>query len=468
MNESMVNDKTYFQRKITHLIRQEVAEQTPFNVFSFGACALVIYFYGFGTVENLWIIKVFALLILPALAVRAIITRKIWQDSEPESIRFWFPMKCTIWANCIFLGVIFYAAALELSVTSPHFVVLAVIAAGITSTSLATLSYDGTLFVPMQLLLIPPLIISAILELRNAYSTNALVLLVLMSTHLMSHLGQFKALRRKHYQRFNALAELEISNQKLKETQEELVQQTQNLVYTSRLVAVGEVSSGVSHEINNPLMIISGNIGFIEKLIVRGASNEKIFELINKSKTAIDRIAHIVEGLKSFSLQNRQIIKKTVTLSSILDSTFSMCFEMLKEHNIQLRIDSVPNVSIACIPFQIVQVLINLIKNADDVLTAMEDDSQKWISISFSETESEISIVVANGGPLIPIGDRDKIFQPFFTTKPLGKGVGLGLPISQGIIQKHDGSLSFDANATFTSFIITLPISDRPRKSNGT
>lgn len=100
------------------------------------------------------------------------------------------------------------------------------------------------------------------------------------------------------------------------------------------------------------------------------------------------------------------------------------------------------------------QVLLNLINNAHD---ALENADEKWIEIKLEETENEIRLSVSDSGPGIPHELKEKIFNPFFTTKPVGKGTGMGLSISHGIVRSHHGSLEFNDKEKRTSFVNSLP-----------
>lgn len=239
---------------------------------------------------------------------------------------------------------------------------------------------------------------------------------------------------------------------------EDVVQQAKQLIYSSRLAALGEMASGLSHEINNPLMIIQGSLGIIEELLKQNLAFEgRMSEFVGRAKIAVGRIVYIIKGLKNFARQDQGAVKEVVLLSTILNDTFVFCSEMLKSHKIKFVIDEVPCININCHPLQISQVLFSLIKNADEVLVKAKDESQKWIRISFNESATHAFIHISNGGEQISLIDQTKIFQPFFTTKEIGEGMGLGLAISRGIMQEHEGELIFDPAAVNTTFIVKLP-----------
>lgn len=103
---------------------------------------------------------------------------------------------------------------------------------------------------------------------------------------------------------------------------------------------------------------------------------------------------------------------------------------------------------------QLCQVLLNLINNSHD---AIEGREEKWIEVEVVALENDVRIMVTDSGPGISAAVKDKIFDPFFTTKPVGKGTGMGLSISHGIIHNHDGELYVDSSCAHTRFVIRLP-----------
>jgi signal transduction histidine kinase len=112
------------------------------------------------------------------------------------------------------------------------------------------------------------------------------------------------------------------------------------------------------------------------------------------------------------------------------------------------------NLTIQCRPSEISQVLLNLLNNAFD---AVEDLPQRWVKIDVKEVDDQVNLTVTDSGQGIDVALRDKIMQPFFTTKPVGKGTGLGLSISSGIVESHHGKFVLDPKSPFTSFQMTLP-----------
>jgi C4-dicarboxylate-specific signal transduction histidine kinase len=270
---------------------------------------------------------------------------------------------------------------------------------------------------------------------------------------------QFNGFRAEIIKRFNYQIDLEIANQELKQSKDELIEQTAKLVHISRLAALGEMSAGIAHEINNPLTIMKGGAQLIEKNIMRDDyDRDLILKQSIKIQNSITRITNIIKGLKNFSNLSDNRPKQLVALSDIVEDTFNFCQEPLVNNNIKLIIEPVPECRLFCHPVQISQVLINLIKNAQDYLTEYYTDEKGWIKLDFSISPENLQINVSNSGAKIKEDVAEKLFQPFFSTKPVGAGTGLGLSISQKIMKEHEGNLILDNSNEHTTFVVTHPI----------
>jgi len=216
------------------------------------------------------------------------------------------------------------------------------------------------------------------------------------------------------------------------------------------------MAAGVAHEINNPLAIIKVKSQIINKELTKDSSDKDfIFTQLSSISSTVDRIAKIVRGLKNFARDGEHDPFQTSDLSSIINDTLSLCQARLDSKNIDLiKINTDSEVSIECRSVQISQVLLNLLNNAHD---AVESLDKKWIKIELIEKNDIVQICVTDSGFGIPQSIREKLMQPFFTTKEIGKGTGLGLSLSRGLIESHKGRLFFDFDSAHTKVVIELP-----------
>ena len=226
---------------------------------------------------------------------------------------------------------------------------------------------------------------------------------------------------------------------------------------TSKLTALGEMAAGIAHEINNPLAIISGKATHLSKLLRAPEVNRVLAEdALNKIQKTVQRIAKIIQSMRTISRNNEQDPMERVKLHRLIDDTLVLCQDEFYKYQIEIILNIDTSHEISCRPGQIGQVLMNLLGNSKD---AVKDQSNRWIRIESTSLDSgkRIEIRVSDNGPGISPDIRQKIMQPFFTTKDSQSGTGLGLSISFGIAQAHGGILKLDPKLKPTTFILELP-----------
>jgi len=236
----------------------------------------------------------------------------------------------------------------------------------------------------------------------------------------------------------------------------EIYKAHENLINTEKLASLGRMAAGVAHEINSPL---TGIVTFAHLMLKRTPTdNTRDIEDINVIIDQAERCSRIIRGLLGFSRKTSSE-KSMTNLNTLLENTLAMVRHQSRFYNIlfDLRLDnSLPAVNID--PNQIQQVFLNLLINAAD---AMEKKGK--ITLATRPVENGVSrfveVEITDSGPGIPENIRSKIFEPFFTTKPVGKGTGLGLAVSYGIIKKHEGTIFIkDSPGNGASFCIRLPV----------
>ena len=245
-------------------------------------------------------------------------------------------------------------------------------------------------------------------------------------------------------------------NEKLRE------EMSAQLMQQQKLEAIGTLASGVAHEINNSINGIMNYAQLIaDETDSKSEENRYAREIIHET----ERVAEIVRNLLQFSRQE----KKSHSYASIYDiisGTISLINTVIRKDQITLQMtleEGLP--SFKCRSQQIQQVIMNLLTNARDALNEKypEPNPNKIISLSvtqFEEADTKwLRITVEDRGKGIPEEVRQKIYEPFFSTKPKDKGTGLGLSISFGIIKDHHGKIHFETEAgEYTRFFVDLPV----------
>jgi signal transduction histidine kinase len=160
--------------------------------------------------------------------------------------------------------------------------------------------------------------------------------------------------------------------------------------------------------------------------------------------------------LLSFARGGRDVNYATVHLNSLLESIEFLCSPKFKEKNVTLKMEpqKYQHIMIQCRESEITQVLFNLLINS---LQAVEQLRERWVELLCEDKDEMVKIVIKDSGPGISPEIRSKIFQPFFTTKEVGRGTGLGLSISIGLVEGHSGKIWVDDSEKNTTFIVQLP-----------
>lgn len=170
--------------------------------------------------------------------------------------------------------------------------------------------------------------------------------------------------------------------------------------------------------------------------------------------TICQNIAEIVKGLRCISQKENSTPKQHQSLNSILTKAIAFYGEKFKKLNIRLQVSLDKDTSVLCSEVELSQVLFNLLNNSIDAVTKQTD---AWIKVTTQVTGEMVEICVMDSGNPIKEEFKEKLFTPFFTTKEVGHGMGLGLSISYGIIKDHMGTLFLDDKALNTCFCIKLP-----------
>lgn len=294
--------------------------------------------------------------------------------------------------------------------------------------------------------------------------------------------------------------ELEEKNKELSELVKKLKSTQMQMIQQEKMAGIGQLAAGVAHEINNPLGYIISNLNVLMKYSERYREiisaciqakesfksgdlanaksqavlieqleknfkldfmNEDMVELLTDSMEGLERINKIVKGLRVFSRAGQNDEYERFDLNYTIENTLLVAANETKYYtSIEKNLGDIPQ--LYGIPSQINQVLLNLILNACYAIKANKNQRKGKITINTYQEENQITCEIIDNGRGIPESIIDQIFNPFFTTKPVGEGTGLGLSISYDIIKnKHNGCIEVESKEGIgTKFSLKFPIKD--------
>ncbi len=275
-----------------------------------------------------------------------------------------------------------------------------------------------------------------------------------------SYLNQFVARRRlsdtkDELSRINS--ELTGTNRRLHETQ-------MHLIRHEKLASIGQLSAGIAHEINNPLGYLKSNITTLKRRIgmtgARSPVAPDMDDIIGDIQEGLDRITNVVRSLLDFARPQSEEEIELYDIHEGIETSLQVARNSFKN---PARIDKdygeVPEIE--CRGSEINQVILNLITNASSAIAAAypEGDAQGVITLRTRFDGSTVTFDISDNGTPVPETDREKIFEPFYTTKKPGDGTGLGLSVSRHIVnERHNGNLILLESGETTTFRMELPV----------
>ncbi|HEY8187489.1 MAG TPA: ATP-binding protein [Pyrinomonadaceae bacterium] len=294
-----------------------------------------------------------------------------------------------------------------------------------------------------------------------------------------------RALERRSLQRTARIYKkhLESQNIELANRKRELERLQAQLVHTEKMASLGQLSSGIAHELNNPAGFVYGNMDLLQDyvlelsklfdaydkvalpeeaaqvvgLIKAQISYERIMgdlnSIISDCREGAQRICDVVKNLRLFSRLDEAELK-SINIHDGIDSTIRLLSSYFSTGHITLRRDYGSLPAVNCYASQVNQVWMNLLVNAAQ---AVRDQGE--VTISTRLDDDSVAIAISDTGTGIPENELSRIFDPFFTTKPVGEGTGLGLSISYGIVERHGGTIAVESKiGTGTTFTVRIPI----------
>ena len=241
----------------------------------------------------------------------------------------------------------------------------------------------------------------------------------------------------------------------IRHAEREIARQREVLHQSEKLSALGALLAGVAHELNNPLSVVVGRAILLEGQVIDAELQGKV----RKIRQAAERGARIVKTFLAIARQQPPA-RQPVVLNALLEAAVELMGYGLRTADIATVLDLDPDLpELAADADQLTQVFTNLIANAQQALLEVPPPRRLEIASRLARAERAVRISVTDNGPGVPEAARSRIFEPFYTSKPVGAGTGIGLSFSYGVVAAHGGQLTLDAPpAGGARFVVTLPL----------
>ncbi len=255
------------------------------------------------------------------------------------------------------------------------------------------------------------------------------------------------------------MSDLKETTEEVQQREQELREKQEQLVQAGKLATLGELTTGVAHELNNPLNNIGLFIGNAIDLIELGMADphpERILQELQNAMHQVHKATEIISHLRTFG-RATSVSREPVGITQVIRRALTLVQEQLRLRQIEVKL-LLPEQEVFVMgnAIQLEQVFINLLTNARD---AMVHSTRKIISIGCTKQGNIVDIHFCDTGPGIPVELEQRVFDPFFTTKEVGAGTGLGLSITYGIIKEHQGTIMVEnCPDEGALFLIQLPL----------
>jgi C4-dicarboxylate-specific signal transduction histidine kinase len=251
------------------------------------------------------------------------------------------------------------------------------------------------------------------------------------------------------------MGDLRQTTDDMREREQELREKQEQLVQAAKLSTLGELTTGVAHELNNPLNNIALYIGNVLDMLEAGEPDSEVIRgNLASAMQQVSKATEIISHLRTFG-RAAPLTRSHVSVNQVIESSVALLKEQLRLRQVSLVLDlSEEDPSVLGNSIQLEQVFMNLLTNARD---AVLDSQTKRVRVTSHVAERVVRVVVEDSGLGVPPGLEQRIFDPFFTTKEVGEGTGLGLSIVYGIIKEHEGSISV-INRPGAAFVVELPL----------
>lgn len=229
---------------------------------------------------------------------------------------------------------------------------------------------------------------------------------------------------------------------------------------SSRMEAMREMASAISFDLTDMTTVMQFKLAQVRKALEKGGSNSIALKDIEKIEATLVRMGKIAKGMRSMGLAGEEDGLENVSLKGLVSKILELSRPWFQNQNTQFKAEETPNVIVKCRATQFSQALINLLNNAIEATSLLD---QKWVTLGFSLEGSSpvcLKIKITDSGKLSP-EIKEKMMEPFFSTKEPGRGMGLGLNVVKSVAEAHSGKLYLDPESEHTCFVFEVPLGEQ-------
>jgi signal transduction histidine kinase len=246
---------------------------------------------------------------------------------------------------------------------------------------------------------------------------------------------------------------IERKNIEILDTMEQLRKTQKQLIQSEKLSSIGILAGGVAHEINNPLNRLYGQLELLKRELLEPSGDLEIDQLIQQFKDDLNKVRRVTKSMQLAAVDNDKLVE--LDLDEIISNTIYL--SQIEEKEIAVDYSIQKPLVIKCFASRLHRVLMAILDNATFAVTSSHRDN-KTVRIAVGKSENKLDIEISNNGDKIPDEYLQKIFDPFFTLKEAGEGLGLGLFVAYQLVEEMQGSLQVSQSDDWVSFHIQIPI----------
>ncbi|MFA5157320.1 MAG: ATP-binding protein [Candidatus Omnitrophota bacterium] len=294
----------------------------------------------------------------------------------------------------------------------------------------------------------------------NVHKNGSMVILDTNATPVIDEHGVLKGYRGAD----KDITKTRHAEEELRAAYSQLTQTQAQLVQSAKMASLGQLASGIAHEVNNPLTGVLNNIQLIRMMEEQKKELDmaEVDDVLKAAEESALRCKKITQSLLEFSRASKGVMQ-LVSLNEVIEKVIDIVGYEIKMQNININKDLTPDLPLVMGSFQLLQqVIFDMIANAKWAIEKKAGKAGGVIIIrtGLAISEKQVYVSISDNGIGIAAHDMDKIFEPFFTTKPMGEGTGLGLSIAYGIIKEHHGNIKVESEqGKGATFRINLPLS---------